>query len=51
MDNYKVKTALLSVSNKSGLLLLAQTLAKAGIKMLSTGGTHKLLKDDGLTVQ
>jgi phosphoribosylaminoimidazolecarboxamide formyltransferase/IMP cyclohydrolase len=45
-----MQRALLSVSDKSGLVPLAQTLAAAGIELLSTGGTAKALRDAGLTV-
>jgi len=45
-----VKRALLSVSDKSGLVPLAQTLATAGIELISTGGTAKALREAGLTV-
>ncbi len=44
------RRALLSVSDKSGLLPLAQTLAAAGIELISTGGTAKALREAGLTV-
>jgi phosphoribosylaminoimidazolecarboxamide formyltransferase/IMP cyclohydrolase len=43
-------TALLSVSDKTGLLELAQGLHALGVKLLSTGGTAKLLADAGLPV-
>ncbi|MCF8210479.1 MAG: bifunctional phosphoribosylaminoimidazolecarboxamide formyltransferase/IMP cyclohydrolase [Rhodoferax sp.] len=42
--------ALLSVSDKTGLLELAQALHQEGIKLLSTGGTAKLLADHGVPV-
>ncbi|MEY3447329.1 MAG: hypothetical protein RIR45_2084, partial [Pseudomonadota bacterium] len=42
--------ALLSVSDKTGILELAQALHGMGIKLLSTGGTAKLLADNGLPV-
>ena len=42
--------ALLSVSDKTGILELAQGLHALGIKLLSTGGTAKLLADNGLPV-
>ncbi len=47
----KIKRALISVSNKSGLDKLAIELAKHGIEFISTGGTARLLKDAGLRVQ
>ena len=43
--------ALLSVSDKTGLVPLAQTLATAGVELISTGGTAKALRDAGLTVK
>jgi phosphoribosylaminoimidazolecarboxamide formyltransferase/IMP cyclohydrolase len=42
--------ALLSVSDKTGVLEFAQALHALGIKLLSTGGTAKLLADAGLPV-
>jgi len=44
------KRALLSVSDKTGLVEFAQALAKAGYDLISTGGTAKALRDAGLTV-
>lgn len=46
-----IKTALLSVSDKTGVLELAQALHLQGVKLLSTGGTAKLLLDNGLPVK
>ncbi|MCB1537662.1 MAG: bifunctional phosphoribosylaminoimidazolecarboxamide formyltransferase/IMP cyclohydrolase, partial [Alphaproteobacteria bacterium] len=43
--------ALLSVSDKSGILDLARALDRHGIELVSTGGTHKALKDAGLPVR
>ena len=42
------KTALLSVSDKTGLLEFAQGLHGLGVRILSTGGTLKFLKDQGI---
>ncbi|MBC7650033.1 MAG: bifunctional phosphoribosylaminoimidazolecarboxamide formyltransferase/IMP cyclohydrolase [Vitreoscilla sp.] len=42
--------ALISVSDKTGILAFAQALHALGIKLLSTGGTAKLLADAGLPV-
>ena len=42
--------ALISVSDKTGVLELAQALAGLGVRLLSTGGTAKLLADNGLAV-
>jgi phosphoribosylaminoimidazolecarboxamide formyltransferase / IMP cyclohydrolase len=44
------QTALLSVSDKTGIVELAQALHAQGVKLLSTGGTAKLLADKGLPV-
>jgi len=43
-------TALLSVSDKTGVLEFARALSALGVKLLSTGGTAKLLADAGLPV-
>jgi phosphoribosylaminoimidazolecarboxamide formyltransferase/IMP cyclohydrolase len=43
-----IQRALLSVSDKTGLIPLAQTLAQAGVELLSTGGTAKALRDAGV---
>src|SRR5690349_21867764 len=42
--------ALISVSDKSGLVEFARALADAGIELISTGGTRKALADAGLPV-
>jgi len=47
----KIQRALLSVSDKTGLVPFAQTLAAAGIELISTGGTAKTLREAGLTVK
>lgn len=46
----KVKTALISVYNKEGVVELAKCLAKHNVEILSTGGTAKLLKEKGIKV-
>ena len=46
-----VQRALLSVSDKTGVVELARALARHGIEILSTGGTAKLLAAQGLTVR
>lgn len=48
--NRKITRALLSVSDKTGLLAFAQFLDTQGVELLSTGGTAKLLRDAGLRV-
>src|ERR1700744_1859494 len=47
----KIQRALISVSDKTGLLPFAQILAQAGVEIISTGGTAKTLRDAGLTVK
>jgi phosphoribosylaminoimidazolecarboxamide formyltransferase / IMP cyclohydrolase len=47
----KIQRALISVSDKTGLLPFAQILARAGIEIISTGGTAKTLREAGLTVK
>jgi phosphoribosylaminoimidazolecarboxamide formyltransferase/IMP cyclohydrolase len=49
-DHVKVRTALLSVSDKTGIIELAQALIEQGVKLLSTGGTHKAIAAAGLAV-
>ena len=46
----KVKRALVSVSEKSGVVELARALAALGVELISTGGTAKLLQKEGLAV-
>ncbi|MFZ2854507.1 MAG: bifunctional phosphoribosylaminoimidazolecarboxamide formyltransferase/IMP cyclohydrolase [Rhodocyclaceae bacterium] len=46
----KIRQALISLSDKRGALEFAQGLAAQGVKLLSTGGTAKLLRDAGLSV-
>jgi phosphoribosylaminoimidazolecarboxamide formyltransferase / IMP cyclohydrolase len=46
-----IRRALLSVSDKTGLLPLAEQLAAAGVELLSTGGTARTLREAGLSVR
>ena len=46
----RASRALVSVSDKSGVVDFARSLAEFGIELISTGGTRKLLSDAGLTV-
>ena len=46
----KIKRALISVSDKSGVVEFARTLQKAGIEIVSTGGTMKALREAGIPV-
>ncbi|ATG44987.1 bifunctional purine biosynthesis protein PurH [Phaeobacter piscinae] len=50
-DLHPVRRALLSVSDKTGLIDLGKALAARGVELLSTGGTAKALRDAGLTVK
>ncbi|KGW75731.1 phosphoribosylaminoimidazolecarboxamide formyltransferase/IMP cyclohydrolase [Burkholderia pseudomallei MSHR2990] len=45
-----IKQALISVSDKTGIVDFAKALSALGVKLLSTGGTAKLLADAGLPV-
>jgi len=45
-----VKRALISVSDKSGVVEFAGALASRGVEIVSTGGTHKLLSESGVPV-
>ncbi|MDY6963815.1 MAG: bifunctional phosphoribosylaminoimidazolecarboxamide formyltransferase/IMP cyclohydrolase, partial [Pseudomonadota bacterium] len=49
-DQVKIRTALLSVSDKTGIVELAQALDAQGVRLLSTGGTHKAIAAAGLPV-
>ncbi|MCK5578270.1 MAG: bifunctional phosphoribosylaminoimidazolecarboxamide formyltransferase/IMP cyclohydrolase [Planctomycetes bacterium] len=46
----KIKTAVLSVSDKVGIVDFARFLKQAGVEIISTGGTAKLLKDNGIEI-
>ncbi|MGZ8294303.1 MAG: bifunctional phosphoribosylaminoimidazolecarboxamide formyltransferase/IMP cyclohydrolase, partial [Telluria sp.] len=45
-----IKQALISVSDKTGVLDFARALSALGVNILSTGGTAKLLQDNGVAV-
>ena len=49
-DKVKIRTALLSVSDKTDIIELATVLSKLGVKLLSTGGTAKAIAEAGLLV-
>jgi phosphoribosylaminoimidazolecarboxamide formyltransferase/IMP cyclohydrolase len=51
MTDVKICRALLSVSDKTGLVELGRALAKRGVDLVSTGGTAKALRDAGLEVR
>jgi phosphoribosylaminoimidazolecarboxamide formyltransferase/IMP cyclohydrolase len=50
-DQVKIVTALLSVSDKTGIVELARALHEKGVRLVSTGGTHKTLSEAGLPVR
>ncbi|MEM1155510.1 MAG: bifunctional phosphoribosylaminoimidazolecarboxamide formyltransferase/IMP cyclohydrolase [Pseudomonadota bacterium] len=50
VDLVKVQRALISVSDKSGIVEFATALRDQGVELLSTGGTYRLLSDSGLEV-
>lgn len=50
-DLAPLRRALLSVSDKTGLVALGQALAARGVELLSTGGTARALRDAGLEVK
>ena len=49
-DLVEIRTALLSVSDKRGIVEFAGALVARGVRLLSTGGTHKALAEAGLQV-
>ncbi|CAJ0891541.1 phosphoribosylaminoimidazolecarboxamide formyltransferase / IMP cyclohydrolase [freshwater sediment metagenome] len=51
VDQRKIARALLSVSDKTGLVDFARALAGHGVELVSTGGTRKALTDAGLAVR
>ncbi len=47
----KIRRALISVSDKTGVVGFAQALSKRGVHLLSTGGTFRALEEAGVQVQ
>src|SRR5271157_3906327 len=47
----KIQRAILSVTDKTGLVDFARQLSGLGIELISTGGTAKLLRDSGIAVK
>jgi phosphoribosylaminoimidazolecarboxamide formyltransferase/IMP cyclohydrolase len=47
----RVQRALLSVSDKTGLVEFARLLAEAGVELISTGGTARAIRDAGIAVK
>jgi phosphoribosylaminoimidazolecarboxamide formyltransferase/IMP cyclohydrolase len=50
-DRAPIRRALLSVSDKTGLIEAARALSALGVELVSTGGTRKAIADAGLTVK
>src|SRR3981081_1229794 len=51
VSSSKIQRAILSVTDKSGLVDFARKLAGMGVELVSTGGTAKLLRDSGIAVK
>ena len=49
--SHKIQRAILSVTDKAGLVDFARKLSALGIELISTGGTAKLLRDSGISVK
>ncbi len=47
----RIRRALISVSDKSGIVEFARELSALGVELVSTGGTHRLLNDEGIPVR
>src|SRR6202046_3694172 len=50
-SNRKIQRAILSVTDKTGLVDFARKLSAFGIELVSTGGTAKLLRESGIAVK
>ena len=50
-DTHPIRRALLSVSDKDGIVEFATALSQSRVELVSTGGTAKLLRDAGLAVK
>ena len=50
LNTIAVKRALISVSDKTGIVEFAQALVARGVALLSTGGTYRLLRDNAVAV-
>ena len=50
-DSLPIRRALLSVSDKSGIVELARALAGNGVELISTGGTAAMLRESGIAVR
>ncbi|UHQ54433.1 bifunctional phosphoribosylaminoimidazolecarboxamide formyltransferase/IMP cyclohydrolase [Microbulbifer sp. YPW16] len=49
-DKVAIRRALISVSDKTGIVEFARELAAMGVELLSTGGTHRQIKEAGIPV-
>ena len=47
----KIERALLSVTDKTGVVDLARALSEMGVELISTGGTHKVIREAGIAVR
>lgn len=47
----RIKRALISVSNKEGIVDFAKTLEETGVEIISTGGTYRKLEESGIKVK
>src|SRR5262245_40384939 len=45
----RIQRALISVTDKTGVVEFARSLSELGVEILSTGGTHRVLKQAGIT--
>lgn len=50
MSNIKIKRALISVFDKTGIDNIAKVLHENGVEILSTGGTQKFIESQGIPV-
>lgn len=51
LQQNRIKRALISVTDKTGIVGFAKELAKFGVEILSTGGTAKILRENGIEVR
>src|SRR6266851_3541343 len=51
LDLVKIRRALISVSDKTGIVEFARELKHCGVEIISTGGTAKTLRDAGIEVR
>src|SRR3954468_9360278 len=49
--SHKIERAILSVTDKTGLVEFARKLSSMGVELVSTGGTARLLRESGITVK